>query len=141
MKAFYASVLAMLIALPVYAQDAKTEVPKANQEYVAAYNSGDMKKFGEGFAEDAKSYPPGSGVKAGREAILKEWESYKSHWSRMKLETVEVIEAGPDLAIETGNYSGMWQGKPDKGKYLTVWKKEGDTWKVYRDIWNSNAPQ
>jgi ketosteroid isomerase-like protein len=26
----------------------------------------------------------------------------------------------------------------DKGKYVAVWKKENGTWKMYRDIWNSN---
>jgi ketosteroid isomerase-like protein len=28
----------------------------------------------------------------------------------------------------------------DKGKYIVVYKKDGDKWKLYRDIWNSDNP-
>ena len=27
----------------------------------------------------------------------------------------------------------------EKGKYVNVWKKEDGTWKIYANIWNSNA--
>ena len=56
------------------------------------------------------------------------------------------VDVTGDYAIETGTYemTVTETGKkpvPDKGKYLTVWKKQADgTWKVYRDITNTDLP-
>jgi ketosteroid isomerase-like protein len=47
-----------------------------------------------------------------------------------------------DTAQEVGN----WVIKaPDgsiaeRGKYIVLWKKEGGSWKLHRDIWNSDKP-
>ena len=49
-------------------------------------------------------------------------------------------------AIETGTFEWTLTPKSgaamtDKGKYLTVWKKQADgTWKIIRDINNSDLP-
>jgi uncharacterized protein (TIGR02246 family) len=65
-------------------------------------------------------------------------------FSDVKFTTSNVDIAG-DYAIETGTYAmtGTEKGKkpvPDKGKYVTVWKKQADgSWKVYRDISNSDG--
>jgi len=29
----------------------------------------------------------------------------------------------------------------DEGKYIVIWKREGDGWKLYRDMWSSDSPQ
>ena len=56
------------------------------------------------------------------------------------LNTKEIFE-GNDVVTEVGTYT-MGDGKKfnDKGKYIVVWKKDGDKWKLYRDIWNSDNP-
>lgn len=28
----------------------------------------------------------------------------------------------------------------DRGKYVTVYRREGDGWRMARDIWNSDQP-
>jgi ketosteroid isomerase-like protein len=28
----------------------------------------------------------------------------------------------------------------DRGKYITVWKKQQGQWKLHRDIWNTSMP-
>ena len=50
-----------------------------------------------------------------------------------------------DLGVTSGPYqiTMMENGKKvdDKGKYVTVWKKQADgSWKVVRDIFNSDMP-
>jgi ketosteroid isomerase-like protein len=51
-----------------------------------------------------------------------------------------------DLAIETGTFTFTQKPKgsaaiTDKGKYMTVWKKQADgSWKLLRDIANSDLP-
>ena len=60
--------------------------------------------------------------------------------------TTNSVDVGGDYAIETGNYeltATPKGGKPvtEKGKYITVWKKQADgSWKIYRDIANSDSP-
>lgn len=44
----------------------------------------------------------------------------------------------------------MWSGKTrraskqgnvaDRGKYLVIWNRDGATWKLHRDIWNTSMP-
>jgi ketosteroid isomerase-like protein len=29
----------------------------------------------------------------------------------------------------------------DKGKYVTIWRKEGGDWKIYSDIFNTSLPE
>jgi uncharacterized protein (TIGR02246 family) len=66
-------------------------------------------------------------------------------FSDIKFTTSSVDVAG-DYAIETGTLQLTLTPKggkpmPDKGKYVTVWKKQADgSWKVYRDISNSDNP-
>ena len=33
-------------------------------------------------------------------------------------------------------------GEPvtDIGKYVVIWKRQGDDWKLHIDIWNTNSP-
>ncbi len=58
----------------------------------------------------------------------------------------EVARSG-ELGYTSGSYQTTFSdpaGKTvsDKGKYVTVWKKQGDGhWKVVLDIFNSDAPQ
>jgi hypothetical protein len=61
------------------------------------------------------------------------------HLKTMKLNTDEV-SGGPDEIVETGNYEMDDSTKTvDKGNYVVVWKKDGDKWKIFRDIWNSSV--
>lgn len=56
--------------------------------------------------------------------------------------TITNITGNDNLYAETGNYEvfGAENRSLDNGKYVAVWKKENDTWKMYRDIWNSDRP-
>jgi ketosteroid isomerase-like protein len=58
-------------------------------------------------------------------------------------ETIEVEDLG-DTAIEGGRYRLLVANGSvaDGGKYIVVWKNEGGTWKLHRDIWTtSQRPQ
>ena len=58
----------------------------------------------------------------------------------------DVMVAG-ELAVETGTFAWTLQSKSgqevkDRGKYLTVWKRQTDgTWKIVRDINNTDLPE
>ena len=58
---------------------------------------------------------------------------------------IEVSQSG-DLAYVQSTYEASFEdpqgGKPaiEKGKAVTVWNKQGDTWKAVADISNTDAP-
>jgi len=56
-----------------------------------------------------------------------------------KLMTLDVKPLGPSTAQEIGTFSLKTKGPNPKdvtGKYLVVWEKVGNDWKLAADIWN-----
>src|SRR5271168_2366422 len=92
---------------------------------------------------------PNSPVATGKNAVTKLTASafaipdFKLVWHPDK---VGVARSG-DLGYTSGSYSWSFKdasGKTvlDKGKYLTVWKKQADgSWKVLFDMFNTDLPQ
>ena len=138
MRLIYALLLAVLIASPLQAGDLKSEIAQQEQAFAKAFNSHDFKALGQMYAEDAVVYAQGVDVTRGREAIQKLWASFEKAMTDMKLETLEVVDAGK-LAIEYGKYTSTYQGKPDQGTYITVHKKNNGKWHIVRDSWWSNG--
>jgi uncharacterized protein (TIGR02246 family) len=137
MKTVLMTLLAVLFVSPAYAGDVRSEINQQNEAFDQAYASHDFKKLGEFYAEDAVVYPQGGDVLKGREAIQNLWQSYEKDMTAVDYQTVEVIDAG-DYAIQFGKYDATYQGKPDQGRYMTVWKRDGDGWIIVRDSWYSN---
>ena len=56
-----------------------------------------------------------------------------------KVTTLDVKPLGPTAAREIGTYSLKTKGPTPKevtGKYVVVWEKVGNDWKLAADIWN-----
>jgi ketosteroid isomerase-like protein len=46
-----------------------------------------------------------------------------------------------DLGYSTGTYTATFGEMTDKGKYVTIWRKQSDgSWKVTEDMFNSDLP-
>jgi ketosteroid isomerase-like protein len=90
----------------------------------------------------APNAPIASGAEQVRAAVVGLWglPGISLHWTAA---TAEASKSG-DLGYTRGTYEmtvNDAKGKPmsDKGKYVTVWRKQGDgTWKVVTDIFNSD---
>ncbi|AZO69996.1 MAG: DUF4440 domain-containing protein [Mesorhizobium sp.] len=126
------------------AQSAKEAIEAANAEFVKAYNSKDAAGVASKYADDAAAFPPDMARVDGRQNIQKLWQgAIDMGISELTLTTLEVQESG-DFAYESGTFSLKAPGKDSKlvdavGKYVVVWKKGQDgSWKLYRDIWNSD---
>jgi uncharacterized protein (TIGR02246 family) len=99
-------------------------------------------------ADDATMLPPNMPAASGKDAIRKIYAQlfaipgFSIGWQP---ETVEVARSG-DIAYSRGTYDLAMndpKGNPmkDRGKYLTVWKKQADgTWKSVADQFNSDVP-
>jgi uncharacterized protein (TIGR02246 family) len=125
----------------------RTAIEAANAVTVAAVNAGDATKFVTNYADDAVLMFPNAPAMRGRaeiEAGIKAMMEGAT-FSGMKATIEDVMLAG-DLAIETGSNEMTITPKGgkamvDKGKYITVWKRQADgSWKVVRDVTNSDLP-
>ena len=92
--------------------------------------------------------PPNHSPLEGKQAIEKYLTEIGSQLqaSNFQLSILEVDVQG-DTTIVRGAYSanitisGVDAQIEDRGKTLQVWKKQADgSWKIHRDIWNSNMP-
>lgn len=133
-----------LLAAPAAQQGggARAEIEKAVAAFVTAYNSGDAAAIAKMYSADAQLFPPNSDVVRGAEGIEKLWKGAMTAGVKsVKLVVVEV-EAHGNSAHEIGTYSMIAADgrEVDRGKYIVIWKKEGNTWKLHRDIWNSSVP-
>ena len=122
--------------------DVKAEIDKANDAFVAAFGKGDAAAVAKMYTSDARVFPPNSDAIQGADAIQKLWKgAMEMGVKSVKLQATEV-EAHVSVVHEVGSYSMLAaDGKQlDRGKYLVIWNREGNVWKLHRDIWNTNLP-
>jgi uncharacterized protein (TIGR02246 family) len=137
---------AMSVAVPVAAQqggDVKAQIEKVNEAFVAAFGGGDAAAVAKMYSSDAQVFAPNSDVITGAEAIQKFWKGAMDMGVKSAtLRTTEAQPHGATRAHEVGTYAMLGaDGKElDRGKYIVIWKKEGNAWKIHRDIWNTSMP-
>jgi len=124
----------------------RTNIEAANGKAMSAMQAGDLTGSLASYADSTVVMMPGMPAMRGRMEYEK---GFKGMMDAMKVtaassHTDEVMVSG-DLAIETGTFAMTVVpngGKPieDKGKYISVWKKQMDgSWKIIRDINNSDG--
>ena len=97
------------------------------------------------YTENAKIFPAGTEIIAGRKAIREYWTPKGSNKTVYhKIIPVEIEVVG-DTAYDYGRYEGRTQrgdGSESswKGKYVIVWKKINDQWLIELDCWNAINP-
>jgi ketosteroid isomerase-like protein len=94
------------------------------------------------YSSDAQMLPPNEELVTGKAGILKYWQnSIAAGPATVTLTSMEAEGCG-DTAWEVGKYTATGtDGKIlDKGKYITIWKRENGTWKLHRDTFNSDMP-
>ncbi len=146
-------IVAVLIFLVISAGAARAQTGKAIDDIRAAdagwlktYEAKDVSKAVAFCDEQGSMLWPNAPVATGKEAITKLTASafaipdFKLAWQPEK---VGVARSG-DLGYTSGTYVWTFKdasGKPvsDKGKYLTVWKRQTDgSWKVLFDMFNTD---
>lgn len=102
----------------------------------------DVDKFMSFWAADASAYVPNMPISTGAGAIREMYTKMSSspgfsvQWTASK---AEVSNSG-DVGYTAGTYQATMGGVSEKGKYVTVWKKQPDgQWKVMEDIFNADA--
>lgn len=113
-----------------------------NRTFEQAFHRGDAAGVAALYSENASLLPPGGEMMQGRANIQSFWQAVMdSGVKEAELETLDVEAGGDSLAREIGRYLlTIRQGSEtvkSPGKYVVIWKREGDDWKLDVDIWNS----
>jgi uncharacterized protein (TIGR02246 family) len=122
------------------------QIEALNAKAMDAFRRRDAVALGDSFAPDGKFLGAHQPIAVGRAEIAKAWSALmalpnvSAHWGSRE---VEVALSG-EVAIELGTYSLAFDGPTrrieDVGKYIVVWRKEGETWKIVADMINSDLP-
>lgn len=115
----------------------KNEVTKFSNDL----KKGDSTALAAYYSSDAIAMPPNM------ESVMKKdiasmWgEAIRMGVRDIKLNVTEV-SGNKDLLLEVGTYEMYGDNNMvlESGKYMSALKKESGVWKVFRDIWNTNAP-
>jgi hypothetical protein len=53
-----------------------------------------------------------------------------------------VFYGNHEMVVDEGTYVFVYdEGRTtERGKYVNIWRKEGGEWKIYSNMWNTNAP-
>lgn len=122
--------------------DIQTHIATVNSKLMGAFKRGDALAIAHLYTSEAHLLPAHSDVVRGTAAIRTFWQALiDMGLKEATVETVE-LEAHGETAIEVGRYRLFAAGGAvaDQGKYLVVWKHDGGTWKLHRDIWTTSQP-
>ena len=93
------------------------------------------------YTHDGKIFPGGAKIIEGKAAIKERWTIKNGSKTLHHQIFPEEIKFLGDYAYDYGYYEGITQSKEGKisewkGKYVIVWRKVDDNWKMYLDILN-----
>lgn len=125
--------------------EARLAIAKSNDIYFTAFVKNDSSIFINRYAKDCCIMAPGTAAMCGEGAPL---AFFKTAYNQVGLRngkfiTTQVYGDGVEYVTE----EGLWQsfdasGKLfDDGKYLVLWKKTSEGWKMYRDSFSSNRKE
>ena len=129
-------------ATPSLGAGVRTAIEAADAKFSALAAQGDSAALAGLYAKDGAVMPAGSEPIRGTEAIAKFWQgAFASGVAAIELKTVEVYSQGV-TATEVGEYALRDKaGKVlDHGKYIVIWRRADDGWKLLRDMFSTNAP-
>lgn len=124
----------------------RSSVAETNRRFMDAIGRGDADGAADVYTDDARLLPPDMPMIDGKAAARSLWSTVIQQMGlrAAQLETVDLQVSG-DTAYEIGRYALTIQpagaeAVTARGKFVVIWKQEGDAWKWHVDIWNSDAP-
>lgn len=151
MRRLAPTLLACLVVLPACEprspagdqtpEEAAERIRELDRRWVSLVERGDAEAIAELYAADARVMPPGSETVTGREAIANFWGETVQLPSLTFAPDTIVVSRSVDLAYDVGRAevvmpAGEGAMRTIRGKYVVVWEKREDDWKVVVDIFN-----
>jgi uncharacterized protein (TIGR02246 family) len=112
------------------------------RQFSAAYVRGDPGAMARLYTPDAVIFPERSEAISGAEAIRRFWTLPPERRITRHVITPAQIRVDGRHAYDHGTFeiAGTRDGKswgPARGKYVVVWRREKDGWRIHLDMWNS----
>ncbi|WP_022836860.1 DUF4440 domain-containing protein [Salisaeta longa] len=102
-------------------------------EYTAAVQAGNAAAVSALHADNAILHPPNEPSISGRSAI-------DAYLARVHAEPVNLTYVTEDVVVSASGDMAYEIGAWDGGKYLTVYRRTPDGWRIVADAWSENAP-
>lgn len=121
-------------------------IRELSREWTAALRAGDVDGLVAMYTSDAVIYEPGLQPITGTDALRTHFEELSAlDVTVMEGETREVeVAASGDLAVEVGYTHWEWNDPEGpmthRGPFIVVWRRENGTWRMAREIFNSDQP-
>ena len=123
-------------------ESVETEIAKSNQIYFQAFVKGDSSLFIGRYAKDCCIMPPNTPAICGNEAPLTFFRiAYAMGIRNGKFMTTGVFGNSGKFVTEEGLFYLYYANGEllDSGKYLVLWKRTPDGWKMFKDSFSSNS--
>jgi ketosteroid isomerase-like protein len=125
-------------------EEAKKAIAESNASYFKSFVKNDSTIFINSYAEDACILAPNTPAMCGHEAFASFFRSaYQDYGLRNgQFITTAIYGDGKEYVTE----EGLWKSFNSKGelfddgKFLVLWKKTKNGWKMFRDSFSSNHP-
>lgn len=121
----------------------RSAISKVNIAYNEAFARGDSALFLNCYAGDGCIMPANSPALCSKTGLLAFYKlGYKMGVRGITFNTIALFGLTDQYVTEQGTYNlqdadGRSLGK---GKYLVLWKKTASGWKMFRDMFNNDAP-
>ena len=131
--------------MPMPSDEVEALIRRVGDQWAQHWNAGELDKLMDAYAADAVYMPPHHAAVHGRQAIHDYLQGPLRHGVTSLTYDVTYIRHSGDLAYDVGRYTMTIAHKDgsrqDKGKYLTVWKRQSDGgWKIVADAFSSDLP-
>jgi len=115
--------------------DFRAIIDSNNRNFEKAFNGKDSKTVGSLYTENSELLPPGADGKVftGRDQIAGFWQGgIDGGLTDLNLTIRSVDKVADDVLVETSSY----KHSAGHGNYIVLWKKVGDSWFMWKDIFN-----
>ena len=123
------------------------QIEELSRRFSAAYVAGDAETMAGLYTPDAVIFPGNSEALRGTDAIRRYWMLDEGERVTMHRATPTEIRIDGDHAYDHGVFeiAGTRNGQawgPSHGKYVIVWRRTPQGWRMHLDIWNTRpAPR
>jgi ketosteroid isomerase-like protein len=116
---------------------ADAAIKRGNQAWITGMRTGNASLIADTYTDDAVDCGANGECARGRPAIL--WAIQDRLLSTGNASGATVMSAGSsragDLVYEWGSSMARFaDGQKREGRYLTVWRRESKTWKIFRNL-------
>jgi ketosteroid isomerase-like protein len=120
------------------------EVQALANRWTEAYNANNADALGGLYAEDARLFLHGHPTVSTRQRIQEYWAEDMQQQNPLTVLTVTDAVNGIDMRLVHGNYQVLNRvsGVPiGRGRFAHIWTRDGDEWRLDRDLWNAAVAQ